>query len=86
MVEAGDGAITVDGAEVRVLSPRRDPAERCPGETLGVEVVIESTGLFRARADAAKHLEAGARKVIVSAPANEPDVTVALGVNFDERL
>ena len=49
-----------------------------------MDVVIESTGRFRARADAAKHLEAGARKVIVSAPAKEPDVTVALGVNFDE--
>ena len=49
-----------------------------------MDVVIEATGRFRARADAAKHLEAGARKVIISAPAKEPDVTVALGVNFDE--
>ena len=55
-----------------------------PWDELGVDVVIESTGRFRARADAAKHLEAGARKVIISAPAKEPDVTVALGVNFDE--
>src|SRR5919106_1703451 len=51
---------------------------------LGAEVVIESTGLFTGRDDAAKHLEAGAKKVIISAPAKEPDVTVALGVNFEE--
>jgi glyceraldehyde 3-phosphate dehydrogenase len=51
---------------------------------LGAEVVIESTGLFSKREDAAKHLEAGAKKVIISAPATEPDVTVALGVNFDD--
>ena len=57
---------------------------RFPWREVGAEVVIESSGRFRARADAARHLEAGARKVIVSAPAKEPDVTVALGVNFDE--
>jgi glyceraldehyde 3-phosphate dehydrogenase len=81
-IEAGDGKVTVDGRELRVLS-ERDPAD-LPWDELGVEVVIESTGLFTARDDAAKHLQAGARKVIVSAPAKEPDVTVALGVNFDE--
>jgi glyceraldehyde 3-phosphate dehydrogenase len=54
-----------------------------PWDDLGTEVVIESTGRFRARADAAKHLEAGARKVIVSAPAKDPDATVVLGVNFE---
>ena len=63
-------------------------AERDPGDLpwgdLGVDVVIESTGLFTKRDDAAKHLEAGAKKVIISAPATEPDVTVALGVNFDD--
>ena len=80
-VEAGDGAIGVDGGELKVLS-ERDPAALPWGE-LGVDVVIESTGLFTKRADAAKHLEAGAKKVIISAPATEPDVTVALGVNFD---
>jgi glyceraldehyde 3-phosphate dehydrogenase (phosphorylating) len=80
-VEAGDGVITVDGAEVKMLS-ERDPAQ-LPWGDLGVDVVIESTGFFTARADAAKHLEAGAKKVIISAPAKEPDVTVALGVNFD---
>ncbi|HEX6455206.1 MAG TPA: type I glyceraldehyde-3-phosphate dehydrogenase [Solirubrobacterales bacterium] len=80
-VEAGDGVISVDGAEVKMLS-ERDPAQ-LPWGDLGVDVVIESTGFFTARADAAKHLEAGAKKVIISAPAKEPDVTVALGVNFD---
>ena len=60
----------------------RDPAQ-LPWEALDVDVVIESTGRFRTRSDAAKHLEAGAKKVIVSAPAKEPDVTVVLGVNFE---
>jgi glyceraldehyde 3-phosphate dehydrogenase len=81
-VEARDAAIAVDGREIGVLS-ERDPAALPWGE-LGAEVVIESTGLFTARADASKHLEAGAKKVIISAPAKEPDVTVALGVNFDD--
>ena len=81
-VEAGEGSITVDGKAVEMLS-ERDPAA-LPWGDLGVEVVIESTGFFTARADAAKHLEAGAKKVIISAPAKEPDVTVALGVNFDD--
>ncbi len=81
-VEVADGAIKVDGNEVKVLA-ERDPAA-LPWSDLGVEVVIESTGLFRARDEAAKHLEAGAKKVIITAPANEPDVTVALGVNFEE--
>ena len=60
----------------------RDPAD-LPWGDLGVDVVIESTGLFTKRDDAAKHLEAGAKKVIISAPATDPDVTVALGVNFE---
>jgi glyceraldehyde 3-phosphate dehydrogenase (phosphorylating) len=81
-VEAADGSISVDGTELKVLS-ERDPAALPWGE-LGVDVVIESTGFFTARADAAKHLEAGAKKVIVSAPATEPDITVVLGVNFDD--
>jgi glyceraldehyde 3-phosphate dehydrogenase (phosphorylating) len=80
-VEATDSAIIVDGQEIKVLS-ERDPADLPWGE-LGVDVVIESTGFFTARDDAAKHLEAGAKKVIISAPAQAPDVTVALGVNFD---
>ena len=81
-VETGENSFTVDGAEVKVLS-ERDPADLPWGE-LGVEVVIESTGLFTKRDGAAKHLEAGAKKVIISAPATDPDVTVALGVNFDD--
>ena len=80
-VEAGDGALVIDGRELAVLS-ERDPAA-LPWGDLGVDVVIESTGLFTKREDAAKHLEAGAKKVIISAPATEPDVTVALGVNFE---
>jgi len=81
-VEVGDGTIKVDGKAIVALE-ERDPA-KLPWGDLGVEVVIESTGFFTARADAAKHLEAGARKVVISAPAKEPDVTVALGVNFDD--
>src|SRR5690349_3391023 len=81
-VEAGDNAITVDGREVKVLA-ERDPAELPWGE-IGVDVVIESTGLFTKRDDAAKHLDAGAKKVVISAPATEPDATVVLGVNFDD--
>jgi len=81
-VELGEGAISIDGTPLKVLS-ERDPAA-LPWGDLGVDVVIESTGFFTARADAAKHLDAGAKKVIISAPAKEPDVTVALGVNFDE--
>jgi glyceraldehyde 3-phosphate dehydrogenase len=81
-VEHTDDAIVVDGKEVKVLA-EKDPAA-LPWSDLGADVVIESTGLFTKRDDAAKHLEAGAQKVIISAPATEPDVTVALGVNFDD--
>jgi glyceraldehyde 3-phosphate dehydrogenase len=83
-VEARGGAIMVDGAEVRALS-ETDP-RALPWSELGVDVVIESTGRFRTRAAAAQHLDAGARKVIISAPAkgDQPaDATVVLGVNFD---
>jgi glyceraldehyde 3-phosphate dehydrogenase len=80
-VEVTDDAIVVDGKEIKVLS-ERDPAA-LPWGDLGAEVVIESTGFFTKRDDAAKHLAAGAKKVIISAPATDPDVTVALGVNFD---
>ena len=80
-VEVTDGAIVVDGS--RIVTPMQADPALLPWRDLGVEVVIESSGRFRNRADAAKHLEAGARKVIVSAPAKEPDVTVALGVNFE---
>jgi glyceraldehyde 3-phosphate dehydrogenase len=81
-VEAVPGAIVVDGKRIAVPA-ESDPA-RLPWADLDVDVVIESTGRFRARADAVKHLNAGAHKVIVSAPAKDPDVTVALGVNFDD--
>jgi glyceraldehyde 3-phosphate dehydrogenase len=81
-VEVDGDTIVADGDELKVLS-ERDPAQ-LPWRELGVDVVIESTGFFTARADAAKHLEAGAKKVIISAPAKEPDVTVALGVNFED--
>ncbi|MGH7459164.1 MAG: type I glyceraldehyde-3-phosphate dehydrogenase [Longimicrobiaceae bacterium] len=80
-VKSRSDALVVDGDEVKVLS-ERDPA-RLPWSDLGVDVVIESTGIFRKRADAAKHLEAGARKVIVSAPGKDEDITVVLGVNED---
>ena len=78
-VEVVDKSIRIGSRELRVLA-ERDPA-KLPWQELGVDIVIESTGLFTKRADAAKHLEAGAKKVIISAPATEPDVTIALGVN-----
>jgi len=81
-IEEREGAIAVDGTGIKILA-ERDPAN-LPWADLGVDVVIESTGLFTKRDDAAKHLAAGAKKVIISAPATDPDVTVALGVNFDE--
>ncbi|MBW3660135.1 MAG: type I glyceraldehyde-3-phosphate dehydrogenase [Gemmatimonadetes bacterium] len=81
-VSAGDGKITVGNDSFRVLQ-EKDPT-RLPWGELGVDVVIESTGIFRTRADAAKHLEAGARKVVISAPAkDEVDATVVMGVNHD---
>jgi len=80
-VEARDASLVVDGREIKVLA-ERDPAQ-LPWSDLGAEVVIESTGLFTDRENAAKHLAQGARKVVISAPATDPDVTVALGVNFD---
>jgi glyceraldehyde 3-phosphate dehydrogenase len=81
-VSATDTGLRIDGKEIRVLA-ERDPAS-LPWEDLGAEVVIESTGLFADRENASKHLDAGAQKVVISAPATDPDVTVALGVNFDE--
>src|ERR671928_407985 len=81
-VDHTDDAIVVDGKELKVFS-ERDPAD-LPWSDAGADVVIESTGLFTDRDSAAKHLDAGAQKVIISAPATEPDVTVALGVNFDD--
>jgi glyceraldehyde 3-phosphate dehydrogenase len=81
-VEARNDGISVDGHEFTVLS-LRDPAQ-LPWKDLGVDVVFESTGLFTNRDDAAKHVTAGATKVIITAPAKGPDITIVLGVN-DER-
>ncbi len=81
-VEVREDAIVVDGKELKVLA-ERDPAALPWGE-LGVDVVVESTGFFTDRDSAAKHLASGAKKVVISAPAGDPDATVVLGVNFDE--
>ncbi len=78
-VKAGEGMIIVDGKEIKVLAERLP--ENLPWKSLNVDLVIESTGLFTERAKALKHIEAGAKWVIISAPAKEPDVTVCLGVN-----
>ncbi len=78
-VELGDGVVRAGGHEMLVLS-ERDPAA-LPWGDLGVDVVLESTGFFTKREGAQKHLDAGARKVLVSAPATDPDVTLVLGVN-----
>jgi glyceraldehyde 3-phosphate dehydrogenase len=81
-VEAVDGVLVVDDRRIPVFC-EPDPAA-LPWEELGAEVVLEATGRFRKRAEAARHLEAGARKVVISAPAKDPDVTVVLGVNFEK--
>ena len=78
-VDARQDGISVDGDEFKVLS-KRDPAE-LPWKALGVDVVFESTGLFTDRSAAAKHLAAGAKKVVITAPAKGPDITLVLGVN-----
>ena len=80
-IRAEKDRITVDGDEFQVLSVK-DPAQ-LPWKSLGVDVVFESTGLFTNRDDAAKHLTAGAKKVVITAPAKKPDITVVLGVNSD---
>jgi glyceraldehyde 3-phosphate dehydrogenase len=79
-VEAVDGSLRIDGDDVPLLA-EADPAA-IPWGDLGADVVLECTGRFRSRADAARHLEAGAAKVVVSAPMKDPDATVVLGVNF----
>jgi glyceraldehyde 3-phosphate dehydrogenase len=78
-VAAKDGSIFVDGREVRVLA-LKDPGS-LPWRELGVDVVVESTGLFVDTATASKHIQAGAKKVIITAPAKDPDITLVLGVN-----
>ena len=81
-VEGKEGAIVVDGDEMKVLS-EKDPA-KLPWKDLGVEYVLESTGRFTDRDQAALHLQAGARKVIISAPAKKEDITIVYGVNHDK--
>src|SRR4051795_2550448 len=81
-VEAEGGSLTVDGKELKGLA-ERDPAN-LPWRDLEVDVVIESTGFFTSRDGAQKHLDAGAKKVVISAPATDPDLTVVLGVNDDQ--
>jgi glyceraldehyde 3-phosphate dehydrogenase len=80
-VEVADGGLNVDGKLLKVLA-ERDPAN-LPWGDLGVDIVVESTGIFRDRAGASKHLEVGAKKVIISAPAKGEDLTIVLGVNDD---
>ncbi len=80
-VEVDGDHLVVDGARMRILA-ERDPAN-LPWGDLGVEVVIESTGIFTGREGASKHLDAGAKKVVISAPATGEDITVVIGVNFD---
>ena len=81
-VEAKEGAIIVDGDEMKVLS-EKDPA-KLPWRDLGVDFVLESTGRFTDREQAALHLEAGARKVVISAPAKKEDITIVYGVNHEK--
>lgn len=81
-VEAKADAIVVNGKEVKILAVRNP--EDLPWKEMGVEVVLESTGLFTKKADAEKHIKAGAKKVIISAPATDEDITVVMGVNEDK--
>jgi glyceraldehyde 3-phosphate dehydrogenase (phosphorylating) len=81
-IEVRDDGLLVDGIEIKVLA-ERDPAT-LPWKDLGVDVVLESTGFFTGRDEAAKHLEAGAKKVVISAPGKGEDITVVLGVNDDQ--
>jgi len=81
-VQVDGNALVIDGERFDVLSVR-DPAD-LPWSELGVDIVFEATGLFRKRSDASKHLEAGARKVVITAPAPDPDVSIVLGVNGDD--
>ena len=82
-VEAGDRSIIIDGHEIKILA-EKDPAT-LPWGDLGVEIVLESTGIFTDAAKARAHIDAGARKVIISAPAKGEDITIVLGVN-DEQV
>lgn len=81
-VEAKEDSIIINGKEIKVFA-EKDPAD-IPWKDLGVDIVIESTGLFRSREQAEKHIEAGAKKVIISAPAKKEDITIVMGVNEDK--
>src|ERR1043166_8126973 len=81
-VDVEGDSISVDGTSFKVLA-ERDP-KALPWRYLGVDVVLESTGLFTARDGAEQHLQAGAKKVLISAPASDPDITLVLGVNDDK--
>jgi len=81
-VESKDNSIIVNGKEIKVLS-QKDPA-LLPWKDLGIYLAVESTGLFTDRASASKHLQAGAKKVLITAPATEPDITIVYGVNHDQ--
>jgi len=78
-VKAGDGSIIVDGEEIKILAVTEP--EKLPWKDLGIDVVIESTGRFTDKPSASKHIDAGAKWVIISAPAKEPDITICRGVN-----
>jgi glyceraldehyde 3-phosphate dehydrogenase len=81
-VKVNDNGFTIDGQDIRLLS-EKDPAD-LPWSDLGADIVIESTGFFTKRADAAKHIDGGAKKVIISAPAKEEDITIVMGVNHED--
>lgn len=81
-VEWGESSLTVDGVKIPILS-EKDPA-KLPWDDHGTDVVLESTGVFRDREGAGKHLEAGAKKVLISAPAKNEDITIVMGVNDDK--
>ncbi len=85
-VEAGQESLRIDGRKIRILA-QKDPKD-LPWKDLGVDIVVESTGVFEDRESASEHLSAGARKVVITAPAKDPDITIVLGVNeglYDPR-
>jgi len=81
-IEVEENAIVVNGKRIQIIS-EKDP-DKLPWKDLGVDIVFESTGLFRDRSQASKHLDAGAKKVIISAPAPDPDITLVIGVNHEQ--
>lgn len=83
-VEAKDGAIVVDGKEVKIFA-EKDPAA-LPWKELGVDIVIEATGVFRSKDKCMKHIQAGAKKVLITAPAKNEDLTIVMGVNEDKYI